>query len=149
MNLVQNKNYSKCFLIYICLNKTSEVTSPLFYVFSSNFWNIFAFSVSTEMRQLLINLIAFIFSLQIKCHFKSKGLVWWKIILFYFSFLIKHVSAISTWNYLHPPGVICIKWIVLKIMYLLFWLWNVKEDGRAVNVPVQKKRWFWNDLLNK
>lgn len=39
---------------------------------------------------------------------------------FNFAFLNMHVSAISTLNYVRPPGVMCIKWIVLKTMYLLF-----------------------------
>lgn len=69
---------------------------------------------------------------------------------FNFSFLNMHVSAVSKLNYLHPPGVMCIKWIVLKTTYLLFWLWNVKEDGTAVSFPVKKNsvQDTWNALVN-
>lgn len=69
--------------------------------------------------------------------------------LLYFSFLIKHVSSMSTWNYLHPPEAICIEWIVLKIMYLLFWLW--KGGWYSTQFWLQKSNVarYCNILLNK
>ena len=32
-------------------------------------------------------------------------------------------------------------------MHLLFWLWNVKEDGTAVNFPVQKNSVSGTEML--